>query len=132
MLGVLMVNALAACAHLVIPVQTEFLALKGLERMLRTLQMVQRSKQFELNYTIVPTLFDRRTRASIEALQELRKRYPDELWRSVIPVDTRFREASLEGIPLSIMRPGARGSLHYRELLDYLLGEEAPVAAINS
>jgi chromosome partitioning protein len=132
MLGVLMVNALAACEHLVIPVQTEFLALKGLERMLRTLQMIQRSKQLSLGYTIVPTLFDRRTRASLEALQALKRKYPEQLWESVIPIDTQFREASLEGVPLSIMRSGSRGALHYKGLLDYLLGLQSPAAAMNS
>jgi len=113
-------------------VQTEFLALKGLERMLRTLQMVQRSRDFSLEYTIVPTLFDKRTRASLDTLKTLRERYPDALWNGVIPVDTRFREASLAGVPLSIMRPGARGAQHYRQLLEYLLQEEPAPAAINS
>ena len=47
-LGVLMVNALAAAQYLVIPVQTEFLAIKGLERMLHTLQMIMRSQKNEL------------------------------------------------------------------------------------
>ena len=50
-LGVLMVNALAAAQHLLIPVQTEFLALKGLERMLHTLNMVIRSQKNKLAYT---------------------------------------------------------------------------------
>jgi chromosome partitioning protein len=45
LLGVLMVNALAACQQLVIPVQTEFLALKGLERMVSTLAMINRSRK---------------------------------------------------------------------------------------
>ena len=45
LLGVLMINALAACEHLIIPVQTEFLALKGLERMVHTLKMMSRSRK---------------------------------------------------------------------------------------
>ena len=47
-LGILLVNALAACDHLIIPVQTEFLAMKGLERMLHTLSMIQRSTRRDL------------------------------------------------------------------------------------
>ena len=108
MLGVLMVNALAACGHLVVPVQTEFLALKGLERMVNSLNMIQRSRKIALPYTIVPTMFDRRTRAAIEALKQLRERYPDQVWDKVIPVDTLFREASKAGVPLSLRSPGAR------------------------
>lgn len=121
-LGVLMVNALAACDHLVIPVQTEFLALKGLERMLRTLTMVTRARKLPLQYTIVPTLFDRRTRAALDSLQTLRSRYASTVWQAEIPIDTQFREASRLGVPLSLSHPRARGALAYQELLETLLG----------
>ena len=75
MLGILMVNALAACDSLLLPVQTEFLALKGLERMMNTLDMITKSRKTPLQSTIVPTMFDRRTRASIESLRALRDKY---------------------------------------------------------
>ena len=119
-----MVNALAACDHLVIPVQTEFLALKGLERMLKTLSMITRSRNIKLPFTIVPTLFDQRTRASTEALQQLRQLYGDDLFSSVIPVDTKFREASSKGTPLSIMVPQSRGAIAYNKLLEVLLRDQ--------
>jgi|SRR5690625_3217118 len=119
-LGVLMVNALAACQRLLVPVQTEFLALKGLERMVNTLRMIQRSRSSELPYTIVPTLFDRRTRASADALEELRAHYPDQIWKDAVPIDTQFREASRAGLPLTVMQPWARGSQAYRRLLQAL------------
>jgi len=125
MLGVLMVNAMAACDHLVVPVQTEFLALKGLERMLKTLGMITRSRSVRLPYTIVPTMFDRRTRASIETLKLLRARYSNELWNAVIPVDTQFREASRIGVPLPLLAPQSRGVKAYTHLLDTLISNHA-------
>jgi chromosome partitioning protein len=121
LLGVLMVNALAACEHLVIPVQTEFLAVKGLDRMLRTLHMIGRARHPVPEYTILPTMFDRRTRASLSTLRLLRERHAASLWRAVIPVDTQFREASRMGIPLPIKSPNDRGVLAYEELLNDLL-----------
>jgi chromosome partitioning protein len=124
MLGVLMVNALAACEHLLIPVQTEFLAIKGLERMLHTLGMIQRSRRFQLNYTIIPTLFDRRTRSALQSLYQLRQHHPQETWNGVIPVDTQFREASTVGQPLPMMDPEARGVQAYRTLLEDLESAE--------
>lgn len=124
MLGLLMVNALAACERLLIPVQTEFLALKGLERMINTLVMIQKARKKDVDFTIVPTFFDRRTKASIETLKTLRTDYESSIWPGVIPVDTQFREASQAGIPLTIERPGCRGSRHYSELLDYMLAME--------
>jgi chromosome partitioning protein len=120
-LGVLMVNALAASDRLLIPVQTEFLALKGLERMLRTLNMILRARQKPLSYTIVPTMFDRRTRASLESLKDLREHHPDEIWKSVIPIDTQFREASRLGLPLNMLSPHSRGAIAYATLLDTVL-----------
>ncbi|WP_152207508.1 ParA family protein [Marinobacter changyiensis] len=120
-LGVLMVNALAAAQHLIVPVQTEFLAIKGLERMLHTLEMIMRSQKSQLTYTIVPTLFDRRTQASVKSLNALRKSYPDTLWRFAIPVDTKFRDASQAGVVPSALDNETHGVRAYRRLLDDLI-----------
>jgi chromosome partitioning protein len=119
-LGVLMVNALAAAQHLIIPVQTEFLAIKGLERMLHTLTMIMRSQKNQLSYTIVPTLFDRRTQASVKSLNQLRKTHSDTLWRFAIPVDTKFRDASQAGITPSSMDAETHGVRGYARLLSDL------------
>lgn len=124
MLGVLMVNALAACDHLIIPVQTEFLAIKGLERMQNTLQMIERSRSMRIPYTIVPTMFDRRTRASTDSLSYMREKFSEHLWDSMVPIDTLFREASREGKPLSQYNPRSRGAQAYFELKRFLTGEE--------
>lgn len=123
-LGVLMINALAACERLVCPVQTEFLALKGLERMTRTLQMVQKARPSDLAVTIVPTMFDRRTQASVSSLNSLRKYYPTQLWRSAIPVDTRLRDASKRGVVPSVFAPDSRSVRAYRQLLAQLMQEQ--------
>jgi len=121
LLGVLMVNALAASEHLLIPVQTEFLALKGLERMVNTLKMINRSRKQTLPYSIVPTLFDRRTQASITALSMLKKQYPEMLWPAYIPVDTRLRDASRAGLVPSRFDKNSRAILAYRALLKHVL-----------
>ena len=123
-LGVLMINALAACEQLLIPVQTEFLAIKGLERMTKTLSMVMQARKQPLNYTVIPTMFDRRTQASVSSLNTLRNNYERCIWRSVIPVDTRFRDASKNGVPPSIYDPQSRGARAYSQLLKHLLGAE--------
>lgn len=116
-LGVLMINALAAAQHLVIPVQTEFLALKGLERMLHTLQMVMRSQRNQLQYTIVPTMFDRRTQASVKSLHAMQRDHGENVWRFAIPIDTRFRDASSAGMSASAFDPNTHGVKAYKRLL---------------
>lgn len=122
-LGILMVNALAVCDQLLVPVQTEFLALKGLERMVHTLHMIMQSRNTVLNYTVIPTMFDRRTKASRGALEVLQEQYQDNLWPGIIPIDTQFREASLRGMPLSMLAPKTRGVVAYQKLLSHLLDE---------
>jgi chromosome partitioning protein len=116
-LGVLLVNALAACQRLVIPTQTEHLALKGLERMVHTLKMVMTSQKRPLPYTIVPTLFDRRTKASVITLKEMRELYPEHVWQETIPIDTKFRDASHEALFPNELDSLSRGVRAYRHLL---------------
>jgi chromosome partitioning protein len=131
-LGVLLINALAACQRLVIPVQTEFLAIKGVERMLNTLQMVNRSRRQPLPYLIVPTLFDRRTQASVTSYRHMRKTWPDNTWHSAIPVDTRLRDASSRGLtPLELDR-ASRGIQSYGSLLKTLLQLDLAQSGANA
>lgn len=121
--GILMLNALAACRLVLIPVQTDYLALKGLERMTNTLRMVERGGRGTLRPLIIPTMFDSRTIASRRGIDELRERYRETLWDGVIPVDTKFRDASRAGAPLPQIGPRTRGARAYAALLDYLVAE---------
>ena len=119
-LGVLMINALAACDRVLIPVQTDYLALQGLKRMTNTLGMVGASLGYDIAHTIIPTFFDTRTRASRAALQDLRNEFSANLWPGAIPIDTKFRDASRQGLPLNLFAPNSRGTLAYRNLFSAL------------
>ncbi|WP_104028742.1 ParA family protein [Vibrio jasicida] len=119
-LGVMMVNALAASDRILIPVQTEFLAMKGLERMIRTLTIMQKSCPGGFKVTIVPTMYDKRTKASLQTLTQLKKDYPNQVWTSAVPIDTKFRDASLKHLPASHFASGSRGVFAYKQLLIYL------------
>lgn len=120
-LGILMINALAACQFLMIPVQTEFLAIKGLERMMDTLNMVIKAQHHSIDYKIVPTMFDRRTKASIKALRNMRDEFGGHLWDKVIPVDTKFRDASRLHRTPGELYPDTHGVYAYHKLADTLL-----------
>jgi chromosome partitioning protein len=124
-LGVLMINALAASQQLVVPVQTEFLAIKGLERMMHTLGMVIRSQKSNLQHMILPTMFDRRTQASAQSLRTIKQTWGDEVWRYAIPVDTKFRDASMAGLVPSALDNSTHGVRAYRKLLE-TLKEKSP------
>lgn len=122
MLGILMINALAACDQALVPAQTDYLSLNGLERMMHTLKMVEKSLQKKTSYMIIPTMYDQRTNASQDALKQMKESYRFNVWGSVIPIDTKFRDASKVGVPLPTMAPYSRGSLAYKKLLNFLLG----------
>ena len=120
-LGVLMVNALAAADRILVPVQTEFLALKGLYRMIKTMDMMQLEQDKPFEYTIIPTMFDKRTKASLLAYKQLQETYQEKVWSGVIPIDTNFRNASLAQQVPSHFAENTRGVLAYKNLLEYLL-----------
>jgi chromosome partitioning protein len=117
----MMVNALAGCERILVPVQTEFLAAKGLERMIKTLQIIQKSRNEHFDYCIIPTMFDKRTRASLSTLESLKNSYATHVWNGVIPVDTKFRDASIKHLPVSAYSRNCRGAFAYETLLNYLL-----------
>ena len=122
-LGLLMVNALAAADRLVVPTQTDPLALHGLADMLRTAEMVERSRRRPLPRHVLPTLYDRRTRSGVDSLELLHDRYEGRVWPSAVPMDTRLRDAAaLTATAL----PSGRGVDAYRRALDWLLAQDAP------
>lgn len=119
-LGVLMINALAASQRLLLPVQTDYLAIKGLERMAHTLGMVARARRRELQWTVVPTMFDAGSEAATRALRALLRSFTDRVGAAVVPFDNIFREASLRGTFPSLLAPASRGVLAYAQLLQGL------------
>lgn len=116
-LSLLMVNALAAADCLVVPTQTDPLALHGLADMLRTADMVERSRKRPLVRAILPTLYDGRTGSGRQSLEHLYAGYEGLVWSDAIPVDTRLRDArSIAGNgPLT-----GRGAEGYRNALAWL------------
>ena len=124
-LGLLMINALAAADHLVIPTQAEPLALHGLAGMVRTADMVQRSRRRDLPVSILPTLFDRRTRAGHESLKEMQARHGKHVWDDAIPVDTRISNVGLLTLPAASTDYPGRGLAAYRRALEWILANDS-------
>jgi len=124
-LGLLKTNALAAADRLIIPTQAEPLALHGLDGMVRTGEMVERSRQRPLPISILPTLFDRRTRAGNETLKQMQDRYGTRVWEDAIPVDTRISSPATLTAPVQDDGYPGRGLAAYRHALDWLRAEDA-------
>lgn len=120
-LGVLMVNGLVAADHILVPTQTEHLALRGLNRMLQTIEQLVTTLKEGVKITIVPTLFDRRVNACLLAYTSMRSDFKKYLWRGYIPVDTKFRDASYKGLPVNMLASECRGAFAYDKLTNELL-----------
>ncbi|MHB2154023.1 ParA family protein [Calditrichota bacterium GD2] len=121
-LGNLAYNALAISGFVLIPVQTQFLALTGLELTLKTVQKVQRHLNPDLKILgYFGTQFDRRTRAANEVVQLLKDRFAGQVFETVIGVNTKLTEAYNAQKPILNYASSARGAKEYRALADEIL-----------
>jgi chromosome partitioning protein len=100
-LGLLTVNALAAADRVLIPLQCEFLATRGLTLLLRTLAKVQARLNRDLKVAgILPTMFDGRTTHANEILGELRQSFPGQVFDVVIKQTVRLKESPAAGLSI--------------------------------
>lgn len=121
-LGVLTVNALVAADAVLIPVEAHVLALNGLAYLLRTVEAVRERLNEGLGLAgLVACRVDARTRHALEIVEELRKRFPKETFRTVIRENIRLAEAPSFGQPITLYDPKSSGAEDYRALADELL-----------
>jgi chromosome partitioning protein len=121
-LGLLTLNALVAARHLVIPIQCEFYALEGLGHLSYTLDLVRQQWNPGLELAgIVMTLYDSRTTLSTQVVEEVRRSYPEIIFKTLIPRNVRLSEAPSYGLPIGQYSPRSRGGLAYAELAAELM-----------
>ena len=100
-LGLLTVNALAAADQVLIPLQCEYLATRGLTLLLRTLTKIQGRLNRNLRIAgILPTMFDGRTTHANEILTELRANFPGQVFDVVIKESVRVKESPAAGLSI--------------------------------
>ena len=100
-LGLLTVNALAAADRVIIPLQCEFLATRGLSLLMKTLSKIQTRLNRDLKIAgILPTMFDGRTTHANEILEELRTSFPGQVFDVVIKYTVRVKESPAAGLSI--------------------------------
>lgn len=119
--GILLVNALVACDLLVVPIQTDFLALHGLKLLFDTIKVLNKVLARPICYRVLPTLYDKRARACARVLELLTLKMRDSMFATVIGMDTRFRDASAQGRVIYEISPNSRGAREYEELAKEIL-----------
>jgi chromosome partitioning protein len=122
-LGLLTINALAAADRVIIPLECEFLATRGLALLLKTLEKVKGRLNRELRVEgILATKFDGRTIHANEILSELRTNFPGQVFDTVIKSTVRVKEAPAAGLSIFDYEPThdvARAYLQVAEEVDY-------------
>lgn len=117
--GILLVNALVALDLLIIPIQTDFLALHGLKLLFDTLHTLNKVLPRPVRYRAVPTMYDMRANACRRVLELMQNKMGHALFTTIIGVDTHFREASALGCTVYDIDARSRGAQCY----DALAGE---------
>ncbi len=116
-LGLITVNGLAAADEVLVPIQCEYYALEGLSQLLRNVNLVSTNLNQTLEVsTIVLTMYDARTRLSVDVANEVREHFSERVCRAVIPRTVRLSEAPSFGQPITVFDPASRGAVAYREL----------------
>ncbi|THB63011.1 MAG: ParA family protein [Desulfovibrio sp.] len=119
-MGVLLINALVAADLVIIPIQTDFLAVHGLKLLFETFRTLNRILDQPIAYRVLATMFDARAGACRRVLNLLRKKMETKIFETVINMDTKFREASAQGAIISDLYPNSRGAHQYNLLANEL------------
>ncbi len=122
-LGLLTINALTASDGIIVPVQCEYLSLRGLAQLQNTLEMIRENLNPGLEiYGILPTMYDARTLHCREAVEMLIENFGDRVYRTRIRKTVRFAEAPVAGSSVLAYDPEGSAAAAYRafakEVLD--------------
>ena len=121
-LGLLNTNALTAADSILIPVQCEYYALEGVTQLLITIRLVQRTSNRNLKIEgILLTMFDIRTRLSVEVSQDVRQTFGKLVYQNSIPRNVKLSEAPSRGMSIFEYDPKSTGAKAYAGLTEEVL-----------
>jgi len=121
-LGLLTVNALACAAGVLVPLECEYFAMRGVALLTETIDKVSRRINPKLSMDgLLATMYDSRTLHSREVLSRVVDRFGDEVFHTVISRTVRFPDATVAGEPITSFDPASTGATAYRELAKEVL-----------
>jgi chromosome partitioning protein len=128
-LGLLTINALTAADSVIVPVQCEYLSLRGLVQLEGTLSMIRENLNPSVEIRgILPTMFDARTLHSREAIEMLKESFGDLVFDTRIRKTIRYAEAPVRGSSVLKYDPAGPAAEAYRELAKEVLNGAKPTA----
>ena len=125
-LGLLTINALTAANKVIVPVQCEYLSMRGLVQLQNTLKMIQENLNPDVRIEgILPTMLDSRTVHAKEAVEILEENFGDLVFKSRIRKAIKFAEAPVKGASVLKYDSGSSAANYYRELAKEVLANES-------
>jgi chromosome partitioning protein len=125
-LGLLTINALTAANKVIVPVQCEYLSMRGLVQLQNTLKMIQENLNPDVKIEgILPTMLDSRTVHAKEAVEILEENFGDLVFRSRIKKAIKFAEAPVKGASVLKYDPESNAAGYYRDLAKEVLANES-------
>ena len=126
-LGLLTINALTASDGVIVPVQCEYLSLRGLVQLENTLSMIRENLNPVVEIRgILPTMFDSRTVHSREAIEMLKENFGDLVYETRIRKTVRYAEAPVEGSSVLKYDSSGAAAQAYRDLAKEVLNGASP------
>jgi chromosome partitioning protein len=121
-LGLLTINALVASNGIIVPVQCEYLSLRGLVQLENTLSMIRENLNPDVGIEgILPTMYDKRTLHSREAVEILQENFGDLVFDTKIRKTVRYAEAPVKGTSVLKYDPSGNAAQAYRQLAKEVL-----------
>jgi chromosome partitioning protein len=114
--GVLTFNALRAAREVIVPLETSDFAIHGVQKLLETIALLSDRIGHQLTVSILPTLYDGRTRYARNTLAEIRSLFGDLCFDTVIRSNIKLREAARRGEPIVAFARSANGAQDYGAL----------------
>jgi chromosome partitioning protein len=125
-LGLLTINALTAANKVIVPVQCEYLSMRGLVQLQNTLKMIQENLNPDVKIEgILPTMLDSRTVHAKEAVEILEENFGDLVFKSRIRKAIKFAEAPVKGASVLKYDSQSNAAGYYRELAKEVLANES-------
>lgn len=116
-LSLLTVNGMVAANYVLLPVQAEFYALEGLGQLLESMKLIKKGLNPPLELLgVLATMMDSRTTLSGQVHAEIKKYFPDKIFKSTIPRNIRLAEAPSHGAPVGAYDRFSKGSRAYKAL----------------
>lgn len=110
-LGLETVNALAWCDEVIIPLQCEYLAMEGLNLIMRTISNAKKSFNPKIQIKgILFTMYSKRAKLNQEVVEDISRFFPDLVFKTIIPRSTRLAEAPSHGLPIYYYDKSSNGS----------------------